>query len=316
MTATTTVVFADLTGSTGVFEKLGNEAATRTITALTQWIGDTCGEHGGRVVKTLGDGVLALFPAAAGAVDAVVQLQREHARRQEQRGPAHQMELQVGVACGDVVEVDGDCYGDAVNVASRLSDLSGARQIWATDTVVQQLRLPPPGVRFHPLGLVPIRGKAQERRLYRIDWEEDTSTDMMTLPSFDPQGLRGKPKPVAQGAIELRFLDLVQEFTTDELPVHLGRAREAEFMVQDPRVSRLHARIDWHNNSFVLTDLSSYGTCVRFTGAPTELKLRRDDCVLHDSGEIALGADFGDWSVPTIQFELRLRSIAPAPPRR
>jgi predicted component of type VI protein secretion system len=109
-----------------------------------------------------------------------------------------------------------------------------------------------------------------------------------------------------QGKLLLRYLDQAVEYTTDQLPVHLGRVREAEFVVADPRVSRLHARIDWRNGAFVLVDLSSYGTCVRFHGAPTELKLRRDDCVLHDSGEIALGPEFGDISIPTVLFELSL----------
>lgn len=306
MSATTTVVFADLTGSTGVFETLGNEAATQAITGLTQWIAETCKRHGGRVVKTLGDGVLLLFPHPDGAVEATVQLQRDHARRQVQRGPAHRMQLQVGLACGEIVEVDGDCYGDAVNVASRLSDLSGARQIWATAEVIDRLRSQPAGTRLHSLGLVPIRGKAQEHSLYRIEWQEDTSTDMMTLPGFTAQAPSAR-RAGSQGTIELRFLEVVQEFGSDELPVHMGRAREAEFVVQDPRVSRLHASIAWSNNSFVLSDLSSFGTCVRFTGAPTEVRLRRDHCVLHDSGEIALGTDFGDWSVPTIQFALKLK---------
>jgi adenylate cyclase len=306
MSATTTVVFADLTGSTGVFETLGNEAATQVVTGLTQWIGETCRLHGGRVVKTLGDGVLALFPHPDGAVEATVQMQREHARRQVQRGPAHRMQLQVGLACGEIVEVDGDCYGDPVNVASRLSDLSGARQIWATAEVVDQLQSQPAGTRLHSLGLVPIRGKAQEHSLYRIEWQEDTSTDMMTLPGFTVRSPAAQ-RAGGEGRIELRFLDQVQDFGSNDLPVHMGRAREAEFVVQDPRVSRLHASITWSNNTFVLADLSSFGTCVRFAGAPTELRLRRDQCVLHDSGEIALGADFGDWSVPTIQFALKLR---------
>ncbi|MDB5897608.1 MAG: adenylate/guanylate cyclase protein [Ramlibacter sp.] len=304
MSATTTVMFADLTGSTAVFETLGNDAATQTITGLTNWIGQVVKNHGGRVVKTLGDGVLALFPDGASSVRAVVLLQREHARRRIQRGPAHSMELQVGLACGEVVEVAGDCYGDAVNVASRLSDLSGAREIWATDTVVEQLRMPPPGTRFHPLGLVPIRGKALERELFRIEWQEDTSTDMMTLPGFGPGELARQARAASQGRIELRYLGLVQDFGSDELPIHMGRAREAEFVIADPRVSRLHARIEWHINSFILSDLSSYGTSVRFQGAPTQQLLRRDECVLHDSGEIALGPDFGDFSVATIQFAL------------
>ena len=301
----TTVMFADLTGSTGVFETLGNEAATQAITALTQWIAQVVTDYDGRVIKMLGDGVLALFPDGGSAVQAVVQLQREHARRKTSLGPVHYMELQVGLDCGEIVEVDGDCYGDAVNVASRLSDLSGARQIWASADVVNQLQAPPPGARFHALGPVPIRGRAQAINLFRIDWQEDSSTDMMTLPAFDP-GRRSAAKPAAKGSLELRYLDQAGTFRTDQLPVHLGRAREAEFVVNDPRVSRLHARIDWRNNAFVLVDLSSYGTCVRFNGAPTELKLRRDDCVLHDGGEIALGPEFGDFSIPTVQFSLAL----------
>ena len=306
MTATKTVVFADLTGSTGVFETLGNAAATQTITALTQWIGSVCQDYGGRVVKTLGDGVLMLFPEGGSAIDAVIQLQREHSRRQNVRGRAPQMQLQIGLDCGDIVEQDGDCYGDAVNVASRLSDLSGARQIWATDSVVQQLRSAPPGARFHSLGVVPIRGKAQERKVFRVDWQEDTPTDMMTLPAFESMRSRGHSRPPLQGSIELRYLDLVHTFGIDDLPVHMGRAREAEFVVADPRVSRLHARIEWRASGFVLIDQSSYGTSVRFDGAPTDLTLRREECVLHDSGEIALGPEFGDFSIPTIQFSLNL----------
>jgi class 3 adenylate cyclase len=305
MHATTTVVFADLTGSTGVFEKLGAEAATRAITGLTDWIGRVCQAHGGRVVKTLGDGVLALFPGGEDAIEAVVQLQREHARRQSRHGSADAMQLQVGMACGQIVEVAGDCYGDAVNVASRLSDLSGARQILATDSVVDQLRGAPPGMRFHPLGLVPIRGREQECRLFRIDWQEDSSTDMMTIPAYEGL-LSPRGRAAAARSIALHYLDLSREFRIEQLPVHLGRAREAEFLVAEPRVSRLHARVEWNSQGFVLTDLSSNGTCVRFQGAPTELKLRREECVLHDSGEIALGPDFGDWSLPTVRFELKL----------
>lgn len=306
MPSTTTVLFADLTGSTAVFEKLGNEAATQAITGLTDWIGEACRSHGGRVVKTLGDGVLAVFPAAGDAVETVVELQREHARRSMRGGAAHSMQLQVGLASGEIVEVAGDCFGDAVNVASRLSDLSGARQILATGSVVEQLRGPPPGCRFHPLGPMPIRGREQESFVFRIDWQEDASTDMMTLPAYDASPAQARPKAAAAG-ITLHYLDQTLDFRPEQFPVHIGRGHEAEFMVAEPRVSRLHARIDWHNQSFMLVDLSSNGTCVRFEGAPTALTLRRDDCVLHGSGEIALGPDFGDWSVPTVRFELKLR---------
>ncbi|TWO70270.1 FHA domain-containing protein [Caenimonas sedimenti] len=302
MTARTTVMFADLTGSTGVFEALGNEAATQTITGLTNWIGQVCQQHHGRVVKTLGDGVLALFPDGENAIEAVVHMQREHEKRKKARGPAHLMDLQVGLDCGEIVEVDGDCYGDAVNVASRMADLSGGRQIWATDSVTGQVEYPAPGVRFHALGNVTIRGKAQQRKVFRVEWE-DLATDMMTLPGYAAPKAPGGG-PLAQGLIELTYLDQCQEFPAENLPVHMGRAREAEFVVNDRHVSRLHARIEWRNPTFVLVDLSSFGTSVRFTGAQTVLTLRRDECVLHDSGEIALAPSFDDLMVPTVNFSL------------
>src|SRR6218665_2697170 len=131
-----TVVFADLSDSTAFFETLGNEKATATITRLTQWIGDICAAQSGRVVKTLGDGVLAVFHDPAQAVDAVVQMQRGHRIRLESWPQTLRMEIKSGVATGEVVEVDGDCYGDAVNVAARLSDLAGGSEIWITESVV------------------------------------------------------------------------------------------------------------------------------------------------------------------------------------
>jgi predicted component of type VI protein secretion system len=77
-------------------------------------------------------------------------------------------------------------------------------------------------------------------------------------------------------------------------------------VVNDQRVSRIHAKIEWRNGTFVLVDASSYGTWVRFNGSETELPLRREECVLHGEGEIALGAPFSDFSVPTVSFRLNL----------
>lgn len=300
--ATTTVVFADLTGSTGVFEALGNSLATQAITTLTHWIGSVCVAHRGRVVKTLGDGVLAVFPDGTRAIAAVVELQRTHNERLQEWPNNLRMRLQIGVASGEVIEVAGDCYGDAVNVASRLSDLSGADQIWATDSVVSQIDDPGHGVRFLSLGPIQIRGKSEPRMVYRADWQEDSETVNLTAPAA-LQHLTA-PARATEAAIELSWLDQRASFSSTQLPVHLGRGEESEFPVNDQRVSRLHARLDWKNGGFVVTDLSSYGTWVRFQGGATELALRRDECVLHTNGELALGAPFDDFTVPTVVFQI------------
>ena len=302
VSATTTVVFADLTGSTGVFEALGNALATEAITKLTDWIGSICIAHRGRVVKTLGDGVLALFPDGASAIAAVVEMQRAHQERLREWPNHLRMRLQVGVANGEIIDVGGDCYGDAVNVASRLSDLSGADQIWATDTVISQIARAAPGVRFRSLGAIQLKGKTETRVVYRVEWLEDDLTVNMTQPArLDLATGSGVP---AGGGIILSWLDQQLAFSWIDMPIHLGRAEDAQFVVSDQRVSRLHVRIDCRNGAYVVTDLSSYGTWVRFEGSPIELPLRREECVLHGTGEIALGAPFDDFTVPTVSFRL------------
>lgn len=299
MDVNSTVVFADLTGSSRVFEAMGNARATDTVTRLTQWIGSVCQAHGGRVVKSLGDGVFAIFSNAATAMPAVIELQRYHQKRLMTWPVPLRMALQIGVASGEVVEVEGDCFGDAVNLASRLSDLAGPGQIWATDAAIAQLG--EAGVRHRDLGLITIRGRSEMSAVHRIDWQEEM-TSFLTLPAaLTPLRLPDS----SLGQIELAWLDVRSTFLTEELPIHLGRVSDAQFVVNDPRVSRLHARIELRHGSCVLTDLSTYGTWVRFhgNGGPSqEVALRREECVLHGSGEIGLGAPLSDFTAPTIAF--------------
>ncbi|HWT18977.1 MAG TPA: adenylate/guanylate cyclase domain-containing protein [Variovorax sp.] len=299
MDVNSTVVFADLTGSSRVFEAMGNARATDTVTRLTQWIGSVCQAHGGRVVKSLGDGVFALFSNSATAMQAVIELQRYHQKRLMTWPVPLRMALQIGVASGEVVEVEGDCFGDAVNLASRLSDLAGPGQIWATDAAIAQLG--ETGVRHRDLGLITIRGRSEMSAVHRIDWQEEL-TSFLTLPAaLTP--LRVPDSSLGQ--IELAWLDVRSTFRTEELPIHLGRVSDAQFVVNDPRVSRLHARIELRHGSCVLTDLSTYGTWVRFHGnggTSQEVALRREECVLHGSGEIGLGAPLSDFTAPTIAF--------------
>ena len=310
MSTIQSVIFADLTGSTSAFEALGNERATQVVTRLTQLMGETCASHHGRVVKTLGDGVLALFERERDAVDAMVELQRTHRARIAQWPPHLMMQIKVGMANGEIVQVDGDCFGEPVNLAARLCDLAAPGEIWATQ-ILGDAVAPAPGVRVRPLGPIPIRGLADARELCQIDWDSEDSTDLLTLPAS--LGDVFPPADPVPGRIELSWLDVSAVYQADQLPIHLGRQSDAEFGVNDPRVSRRHARIDWVDSHFVLTDLSSYGTWVRFPGGQADLALRRSACVLLERGEIALGAPFSDFTVPTVSFSLSEGSVAPTP---
>lgn len=303
MGAQTTVVFTDLFGSTSAFEALGNARATQAVTQITTWIAAIVESHGGRVVKMLGDGVLALFGDNRSAINAVVELQRTHQKRMTLIPPANRMPIRIGVASGEVEIVAGDCYGDAVNVAARLSDLSGPHQIWVNSAALDGAN-EAEGVRFRMLGPISIRGRAEPCTVYQVDWQEDVASDFLTMQAdLDPMGDAGQTDALG-GQIELTWLDTKKTFKSFELPIHIGRVRQVEFVINDPRVSRTHARIDWRNGSVMLVDVSSYGCWLRFSGGGSDLLLRREECVLHGRGEIALGSSFADLSAPTVSFSV------------
>lgn len=296
----TTVVFTDLTGSTSVFESLGNVRATKAVTQLTQWICTYLQSRGGRVIKTLGDGVLSVFPDANKAIDAVVQLQREHQANMLQQPRAEHLPIRVGVATGEVEIVNGDCFGDAVNVASRLTDLAAPHEVWVSSTELD-LAKRSPNLRFRALGPIHVRGRVEPCAVHQVEWHEDQSTDFITM-----QGnLDQKADTEALGhEVELSYLDQKRAFMAFDLPIHIGRIRHCEFIVADPRVSRTHFRVEWRNGRIMLVDVSSYGTWIRFAGARGELLLRREECVLYGRGEIALGAPFSDTSAPVVRFSV------------
>ena len=297
-----TVVFADLTGSTGVFEALGNVKATQAITQLTQWIGSVCEANGGHVVKYLGDGVLIVFKDSVQAIETASELQQIHHDRIVDWPSMLKMRLQVGMARGDVIEQNGDCFGDAVNVASRLSDLSGSEQILASDSVMENLP-ETYQVRARCLGPIVIRGRNESCVVHRVEWQNEILSELFTMPGSLTPSIQNLSSPVP-ASIELSWLDFAARFMIAELPVFLGRDADAQFVVQDPRVSRKHAVIEWRAGRFYLRDMSSYGTWLRFSDSKAILVLRRQECVLLLDGEMALGASFDDFTVPTVSFNL------------
>ena len=227
------------------------------------------------------------------------------------------MRLKIGMASGDVVQRDDDVYGDPVNLAARLSDMAGANGIWADEGVIAELRQDreaavksghlEPGVmdaaRYRSLGMINVRGLTEPRSIFQIEWSEDVTTDLMTVRGMLPEAQRAGAG--SGGSIALAWFGTTRVFTAAQLPVVIGRIPDSGFVVKDQRVSRSHARLEFINGAFVLTDLSSFGTWVRFSENPdAEVQLRRNDCVLHSTGEIALGASFSDFSAPVVAFNV------------
>ena len=316
-----TMVFIDLTGSTAAYEAVGNAQVAEVISKVTRWIARVIEAHQGRTVKFLGDGVLAQFAHGRQAIAAAVFLQQNHSERLQKWPEPLRMGLKVGMASGPVVLKGDDAFGDAVNLASRLSDMAGSHAIWASESVIIGLRNdatgaiePPADVRYRALGMVRVRGLAQPHSVFQIEWNEEVSTDLMTVRGALPAGDDERVPEAESGGIALAWLGSSKVFAATAMPIVIGRVPDCHFVISDQRVSRQHARIEWVDGAFVLSDLSSFGTWVRFSdNAGADIQLRRTQCILHSTGEIALGAPFSDFSAPVIAFHVQSTGSAQSP---
>jgi adenylate cyclase len=201
-----------------------------------------------------------------------------------------------------VVELDGDCFGDAVNVAARLLDHASDGEVLITQRVFDAL---PAADRagLRPLHQVTLRGRVEPVFVHVMGGrrtQDSSATAFAEAPSLlDPD------------AIRLHHALLDQVLQPAQMPAVLGRSPQAAFQVDDVRVSRQHARLDWHGGSFQLTDLSSNGTYVRFADGEM-VSLRRGSCTLHGKGRIGLGGSPLEPGSAIVRFDvIRLGGAQP-----
>jgi class 3 adenylate cyclase len=298
-----TILFADLRGSTGLFESLGNAEATSVVTHCVSSLTPAVHKHGGHVVKTLGDGLMAVFDSPAQAVQSALQMHEVLAgivARGTERGASsglRALRLQVAVSRGEVVEMAGDCFGDAVNVAARLLDHAGDNETLVTGAVLAGLTRTIKAM-FRSLDQMVLRGRVEPVQVFVHGGRRSGDSAATQFGDVSPA--------VEPDAIRLQWLQLDLTFASRQMPVVLGRSPQAHYCVDDSRVSRSHARLDWHGGSFQLSDLSYNGTYVRF-GDGEIVSLRRGSCLLHGKGAIGLGGSPADPTSACVRFEV-LRS--------
>ena len=292
-----TILFADLRGSTSLYESMGNAEATAVVTQSVALLARIVESMGGQVVKTLGDGLMAMFILPKAALAAAEEM---HDSMERIGGPGSSLpqplKVQVALAGGEVVQMSGDVFGDAVNVAARLLDHAGDNETLLTAAVLAGLP-PTQRGRFRSLERMQLRGRVEPVHVYLLEAQRNPGDTAATafgdmLPAPEPEGIR------------LVWTTQNRVYSGTDLPVVLGRSPQVTYCIDDTRVSRSHARLDWHGGTFQLTDLSYNGTYVRFDHDPEVISLRRGTCTLHGSGLIGLGTPPTEADGPCVRFEV------------
>lgn len=166
------VLFADICGSTALYDQLGNETALNVITRTLNILIQEVTTHKGTLIKTIGDEIMCIFPSVAVATQAACAMHfAVDARRP---GGEHPIFVRIGFHYGEVIHKANDVFGDTVNVAARVAEITRARQILTTQTVVDAL---PAGFadKVRPVTRAAFRGKQDSYTVFQILWEPENS---------------------------------------------------------------------------------------------------------------------------------------------
>ena len=290
------ILFADIVKSTQLYETLGNQTAQLIIDRCLDLLARISTHCFGTVVKTIGDEIMCVFTAAEDAVKAAKEMNKALASLSFQELPGYSApNIHVGIQYGPVIRKAGDVYGDAVNMASGMVDLAKPRQILAGRELMDAL---PPRIRqsARHIDRTVVKGKSGEFDIYEIVWEQQDVTlildDTLDAPSLDCR-------------IELRIRDRVISVGPQQPSASLGRQPHNDIVLQNDRVSRSHARIEYRRGKFVLIDQSTNGTFITAPGKPVT-QIRREEWVLTGSGVIGLGQETNPDSPEAVHYTVKM----------
>ena len=288
-----TILFADVVGSTRLYERLGDDEAQIVIAAAIQVMSRATLEHGGTVIKSIGDEIMCTFPEPAPAVVAAQEM--FHGLDKGVDGPTgkHVLNIHAGLHWGSVVEEDGDVFGDAVNLAARMVQLAKPRQILTTEETIRMLG-EDSGVRTRWVDRTIVKGKTEPTNVHEVVWEREALT-IMSNASDLKQAITAYMK-VTQGERVIN-VSIVRPTLT------MGRQEHNDLVVDRHQTSRSHARIECRRGKFVLIDQSSNGTYV-FPQEGEPIKLNREETYLSGKGVIGLGYAVEDGAPDSIHYEV------------
>jgi class 3 adenylate cyclase/TolB-like protein/tetratricopeptide (TPR) repeat protein len=165
------VLIADVAGYSRLMEQ--DEAGTHErLTRIRAEVTDPAVQrHGGRIVRSVGDGFLVEFHSAAAALQAAIDIQRALAERNRPLAPDRRIDHRIGINLGDILVDDHDIAGTGVNVAARLEALAPPGGIAVSGTVRELVRQDP-GVRFVDAGEHRVKNISQRVRVFRVELDD------------------------------------------------------------------------------------------------------------------------------------------------
>ena len=273
------IVFADVVGSTQLYDKFGDTKASETVALCLEIMKEATHQYNGTVIKTIGDEAMSTFPTVEEAMGAAVMMQKRISvdNKDEDRIP---VSIRIGCHFGPVVQEQNDIFGAAVHTANRMTSQAKARQIVISGGTVEKMSADL-RKQTRQIDVATVRGKIDEVALYELLWNPEEATSM--LPTIEWENKTRKASK-----LELSFRDQTVEVYDQHKSVIMGRADDNDLVVKGNLISRIHAKVEMRRGKFVLVDQSTNGTFV-LSVQGEETFVRRDSTEIDGEGTIGLG---------------------------
>ncbi len=288
------VLFADVVGSTELYEVLGDLKARDTIADCLAVMKEATEQHHGTVIKTIGDEVMSTFPTADDALNAARSMQTRISRGGTVDAHGVPLAIRVGCDFGPVVPDERDVFGSTVHTANRMTSQAKAAQIVTTSNMVDQLSADW-RASVRQIDLAHVKGKSGEIALFEVLWQKDDITSMLPTINWS----QNKAKSTAR--MRLRYQGTEVRMEPGRQSVTIGRSEDNDLVVKGTLISRLHCRVEMSRDKFMLIDQSTNGTFI-VTRQGEELFVRRDSIQLTGEGVIGLGRVVQPGSPQEIQY--------------
>lgn len=287
------IVFADVVGSTQLYDKFGDTKASETVASCLEVMKDATYQFNGTVIKTIGDEVMSTFPTVDDAMGAAVMMQSRISSDSRKEGSIP-VSIRIGCHYGPVVQEQNDIFGAAVHTANRMTSQAKSRQIVISGFTVEQMS-PELQKQTRQIDVATVRGRLDEVALFELVWQPEEATNM--LPTIE-----WETKVRNASRLQLSFRDQTIEISDRHKSVNIGRADDNDLVVKGNLISRIHAKVEMRRGKFVLVDQSTNGTFLQNL-LGEEVLVRRDSTELGSEGTIGLGRAESPGSSLAIHFK-------------
>lgn len=294
------VLFADVSGSARLYERLGEAEAERAVDRCMKRMERAIDGHGGRLVKATSGEALVFFRSAEKAYHSAQEMLQRVADLPPVSGV--QLAIRVGFHIGPVADEGDDVSGETVNTTAHIVGMAEAGQIL---TSLQAVALLPPQARDAARDLGKATAKSGGVQVFEVPWQRPDETipvsaKVTEVPAADASAAPGEG--IITAKLCLRYRGRAYLLDTKTPFLSLGRDKASDVVIEDRKASRHHALIERRGDKFFYVDRSTNGSYVTLEDTP-ETMVRRAEIPLVGSGSVCFGASVNDPAADCATFE-------------